>query len=214
MLQVPLPFHREEILLPGIAPRATGDHVGPGAPAAADNRHDVVHGQLPGRELILAVVAPAGGAAVFPPLAPAQFLGLALFAGHVLFWGRGEVDFVHTPMVGPGGRGGNRSPRRDLPSSQSFHSTWWSSPARRSAAPAAARSCTRCSRSTRTAAWTCWLRRTPAVRPAAVKRGLFHLNEDAFGHLYPEVLPFPGGIDLQEQRGLEGRLVLDSDLHT
>ena len=67
-LKVVLPLHGQELLFRVVAFLAAGDHVALGGPAAAGDRHDVVHGELTRREQAAAVMTRTLGQAAFPPL--------------------------------------------------------------------------------------------------------------------------------------------------
>src|SRR4051794_33188664 len=67
-----------------------GDDVAFGAPAAADDRHDVVHRERAAGEFFPAIVADAGRAPPLPPLACAQLACLFALAPDILVGHSGE----------------------------------------------------------------------------------------------------------------------------
>ena len=71
------PFNGQELFFGIVALLASGDHVPFGGLSASGNGHNMVHGQLLGRDRAPAVVADALGTASFPPLGVPKFSGLA-----------------------------------------------------------------------------------------------------------------------------------------
>lgn len=76
LLAVLLPFHGQQLLFSVVAFFAAGHHIALGALAASGYGHDVIHGQIFGRERPAAVMANPFGQAAFPPLGFAQRSGL------------------------------------------------------------------------------------------------------------------------------------------
>ena len=76
LLEVLFPFHGKQLLFSVVAFFAAGHHIALGALAAAGYGHDVIHGQIFGRERPAAVMANPFGQAAFPPLGFAQRSGL------------------------------------------------------------------------------------------------------------------------------------------
>src|SRR5204863_10133617 len=81
---------RESMLFLIVAFFARGDDVAFGALAAADDRHEVVHGERSGGKFFPAIVADADRAPPLPPLACAQFARLFALAPNLLVGHRGE----------------------------------------------------------------------------------------------------------------------------
>ena len=79
------PFQGKQVFFLIVALLAAGNHVGFDGLAAPYQRDDVVHGQFPGREALAAVVTASRSPFVLPPLGPAEFAGLALFAFDLIF---------------------------------------------------------------------------------------------------------------------------------
>ena len=96
LLEILLPFHGQQLLFGVVAFLAAGRHVALGALAAAGYRHDVIHGQIFGREGSAAVMANPFGQAALPPLRFAQRSGLVALPFLIVF----------TQVVGEGLDGG------------------------------------------------------------------------------------------------------------
>lgn len=90
-VEISLPFDGQQVLFLVVAFLAGRHAVTPGAASASDQGHDMVEGQFLWRDLAAAVVAAAGGDAIFPPLALAQFTGLFPLAAQLLFGYFGKV---------------------------------------------------------------------------------------------------------------------------
>jgi len=85
----PLVFEWQAVLALGIAALAARHQIALGRLAAANDRHQVIHGQLFRRELSAAVMADARGAFALSPLAFAQRARLLALAPDLLF---GDFD--------------------------------------------------------------------------------------------------------------------------
>ena len=95
VLQIFLPFQRQQILLLIVALLTTGHDVGFGRFASPDQRDDVIHGQLSGGKSPLAVMAKAGSASIFPPLRAAELASPISFALDLFFRYRQKMKFFH-----------------------------------------------------------------------------------------------------------------------
>jgi len=79
-----LPFHGEKVFLLVVTFLADGSHVSLGCLAPPNQRNDVIHGQLRGRELSGAIVTNAPSQLLLPPPGLAQNSGLFFFSFNLL----------------------------------------------------------------------------------------------------------------------------------
>lgn len=79
LLKVFFPFDRQEMFFLVVAVFACGDHITLDRFAAANERHDMIHGQFSGWDCCVAVVTATSCKLLFPPGALAQIAGLLAF---------------------------------------------------------------------------------------------------------------------------------------